>query len=54
MIIMTTEQIRKNFIEEKLTWADLLVITGLQAYQLYEILCDLLDEYNSVQSVRAI
>ena len=54
MIIMTTEQIRKNFIEEKLTWADLLVITGLPSYILNEILSDLFDEYNGVQSVRAI
>jgi hypothetical protein len=35
---MTNEQIRENFIEGKLTWADLLVITGLQANVLYEIL----------------
>lgn len=42
---MTNEQIRKNFIEGKLTWADLLVITGLQANQLYEILSDLFDSY---------
>ncbi len=42
---MTNEQIRKNFIEGKLTWADLLVITGLQANQLYEILSDLFDAY---------
>jgi len=43
---MTNQQIRENFIEGKLTWADLLVITGLQANQLYEILSDLFDAYN--------
>jgi hypothetical protein len=40
---MTYEQIRENYLEEKLTWEDLLVITGLQAYQLYNILSDLID-----------
>jgi hypothetical protein len=40
---MTNEQIRENFIEGRLTWADLLVITGLQANVLYEILEDLFD-----------
>jgi hypothetical protein len=42
---MTHEQIRENFIEGNLTWADLLVITGLQANVLYEILEDLFDSY---------
>ena len=42
---MTNEQIRENFIEGRLTWADLLVITGLQANVLYEILEDLFDSY---------
>jgi len=42
---MTNQQIRESFIEGKLTLADLLVITGLQANQLYEILSDLFDSY---------
>jgi hypothetical protein len=42
---MIYEPIRENFIEGRLTWADLLVITGLQANQLYEILSDLFDSY---------
>ena len=40
MTIMTNEQIRQNFVEGKLTWADLLVITGLPEHVLYEILSD--------------
>ena len=40
MAIMTNEQIRKNFVEGNLTWADLLVITGLPEHILYEILSD--------------
>jgi hypothetical protein len=40
MNIMTNEQIRQNFVDGKLTWADLLVITGLPQHILYEILSD--------------
>jgi len=45
---MNNHEIRENFITGKLTWADLLVITGLQANQLYEILSDYFDEYNGL------
>lgn len=48
MSIMTNEQIRENFINEKLTYGDLLVITGLPQYILNEILSDLFDEYNGI------
>jgi hypothetical protein len=48
MSIMSNEQIRENFVEGKLTWADLLVVTGLPEYILYEILADFFDEYNGI------
>jgi hypothetical protein len=37
---MSYEQIRENYITGKLTWNDLLIITGLSANELYEILSD--------------
>ncbi len=41
---MTYEKIRENFIEGRLTWDDLRVITGLPANVLYEILSDFFDD----------
>jgi hypothetical protein len=39
---MTEQQMRDKFQNGELTWADLLEITGLPAYILYDILDDLI------------
>lgn len=39
---MTEEQIRNAYSSGKLTWSDLLEITGLHASDLYEVLYDLI------------
>ena len=40
---MTYDEIRQNFSSGKLTWGDLLVVTGLPANKLFEILYDLMN-----------
>ena len=39
---MSEQKMRENFESGELTWADLLEITGLPSYVLYEILEDLI------------
>lgn len=39
---MTYDDIRSKYASGELTWGDLLVVTGLPAYELFDILYDLL------------
>jgi len=40
---MTYDEIRENFSSGKLTWGDLLTITGLPVNELFDILYDLIN-----------
>lgn len=40
---MTKEKIRELYISGKLTWGDLLEITGLHTTELYDVLWDLIN-----------